>query len=206
MPRIDVRRLRVGKDHVNCYLVENTENDGLFIVDPGADADAVIRAANGRRAAAVLLTHGHFDHIGAADRVCRYFEAPLYIHEADVPKLTDCDANVGAAFGRFVTVETKPVPLHGGEVLDLGGMRVGVLHTPGHSAGGVCYVLPEGQGVLCGDTLFAHGYGRTDFPDGDFHLLRKSLRILFHLTPRQPCYPGHEEPGMTGRDPAAEGE
>lgn len=96
---------------------------------------------------------------------------------------------------------TRPHLLHGGETLSLAGMDLRVLHTPGHSAGSVCYLLPDGQGVLTGDTLFAHGYGRTDFADGSFHALKESLRALFHLSPRQAAYPGHEEAGTVGRDP-----
>ncbi|MCI6041145.1 MAG: MBL fold metallo-hydrolase, partial [Clostridiales bacterium] len=95
----------------------------------------------------------------------------------------------------------RPIALRGGETLSLAGMEIRVLHTPGHSAGSVCYLLPDGQGVLTGDTLFAHGYGRTDFADGSFHELKESLRALFHLTPRQVAYPGHEEAGTVGRDP-----
>ena len=108
--------------------------------------------------------------------------------------------NVARLFGREVTVQTPPKPLLGGETLCLAGMNIGVMHTPGHSAGSVCYLLPENQGVLTGDTLFDHGYGRTDFPDGSFSMLRESLRALYHLSPRQTAYPGHGGPGSVGRD------
>ena len=149
----------------------------------------------------MLLTHAHWDHIGAVDAVCGYFGIPLYVHEADAPKLTDSVKNVARQFGYDVTVSTRPLMLRGGETLSLAGMDIRVLHTPGHSAGSVCYLLPGAQGVLTGDTLFAHGYGRTDFADGSFHELKESLRALFHLTPRQIAYPGHEEAGTVGRDP-----
>lgn len=200
MPQIDVTCLRVGRIQENCYIAFNREAGACVIVDPGAEAGRIIRAAEGLGPAAVLLTHAHWDHIGAADEVCGHFDIPLYVHEADAPKLSDPDANVARPFGESVTVRTQPVLLRGGETLDLAGMRIEVMHTPGHSAGSVCYLLPQDQGVFTGDTLFAHGYGRTDFPDGSFQQLKESLRALFHLSPCRPAYPGHEEAGTAGRD------
>ena len=201
MPRIYVKCLPVGDFQENCYLVINAETRECLIVDPGADGECIIRTAQEYKPVAVLLTHAHWDHIGAVDAVCGRFAIPLYVHEADVPKLTDSMKNVARQFGYDVTVSTRPIALRGGETLSLAGMEIRVLHTPGHSAGSVCYLLPDGQGVLTGDTLFAHGYGRTDFADGSFHALKESLRALFHLTPRQVAYPGHEEAGTVGRDP-----
>lgn len=204
MPRINVECLPVGEMQTNCYLVENTETKELIIADPGADAELIIQRVGGHRPVAVLLTHAHYDHIGAVDAVCSHFDVPLYVHGEDAAKLRDPEKNVGRVFGREVTVGTSPIKLHGGERLSLGGMEIMVLHTPGHSAGSCCFLLPDGQGVLTGDTLFAHGYGRTDFPDGSFHDLRESLRKLFWLSPKMPAYPGHEAAGLTGRDPAEE--
>lgn len=201
MPKIDVKCLTVGDFQVNCYLVVNAETRECLIVDPGEEGERIIRAAQEYKPAAVLLTHAHWDHIGAVDAVCGHFGIPLYVHEADAPKLTDSTKNVARQFGYDVTVSTRPLMLRGGETLSLAGMDIRVLHTPGHSAGSVCYLLPDAQGVLTGDTLFAHGYGRTDFADGSFHELKESLRALFHLSPRQIAYPGHEEAGTVGRDP-----
>ncbi len=202
---VNVECVQVGALSVNCYIVENSTNHQCLIVDPGAEADRIIRSVRDRQPVAVLLTHAHYDHIGAVDAVCRYFDIPLYMHKGDLSKLTDPAGNVSALFGEPMCIETKPsVLLQGGEALTLAEISIRVLHTPGHSDGCVCYLLPQGRGLISGDTLFAHGYGRTDFADGDFHLLRESLRMLFRLSPKQITYPGHEGFGFVGRDPVEE--
>ena len=138
MPKIDVKCLTVGDFQVNCYLVVNAETRECLIVDPGAEGERIIRAAQEYKPAAVLLTHAHWDHIGAVDAVCGHFGIPLYVHEADAPKLTDSTKNVARQFGCDVTVATRPHLLHGGETLFLADMEIRVLHTPGHSAGSFC--------------------------------------------------------------------
>ena len=197
---IHVETVAVDGGGMNCYLVENTSTRELVVVDPGSDKDAIIAAIGGRKPVAVLLTHAHFDHIGAVDAVCGQYGVPLYMHEGDAPKLTDPVANVGASFGQSVTVRTKPSFIAEGQALTLGHMKLAVLHTPGHSKGSCCYLLPDNTGLLCGDTLFSHGYGRTDFPDGDFGELTNSLRRLMRLHPRMVAYPGHGETTLVGRD------
>ena len=165
-----------------------------------SEAERIFAAIGERKPRAVLLTHGHFDHIGAVDAVCEKYGIPVYIHEADAPKLTDMEANTGKGFGYPVTVRTIPRLLHDDEELHLAGIGLKVLHTPGHSKGSVCYLLEEDQGILTGDTLFKGGYGRYDFADGDFHELKESLRTLFHLTPQMTAWPGHGEATVAGRD------
>ena len=113
MPRINVECLPVGEMQTNCYLVENTETKELIIADPGADAELIIRRVGGRRPVAVLLTHAHYDHIGAVDAVCSHFGVPLYVHGEDAAKLRDPEKNVGRVFGREVTVGTSPIKLYG---------------------------------------------------------------------------------------------
>lgn len=200
MPEVKVERVTVGAFAENCYIVRNGKTDACVIVDPGAEAQRIIGAVGAGRPEAVLLTHAHCDHIGAVDEVCAHYGIPLYVHEADAPKLADSAANVARYFGFEMTVQTPPTLLNGGETVTLAEIPFQVLHTPGHSAGSVCYLLPENQGVLTGDTLFAHGYGRTDFPDGSFSQIRESLKMLYHLTPKRRAYPGHDELGWAGRD------
>ena len=204
MPKVTVERLVVGELAVNCYIVENTETHACFIVDPGAEANRIIRGVGDRKACAVLLTHGHYDHIGAVDELCAHYGIPVYIHEADAAKLSDPTGNVSAVFGQPVVQHTVPQIIEQEGSLTLAGMVLQILHTPGHSNGSICVMLPDGQGILTGDTFFAHGYGRTDFADGHFGRLVQSLRRLYRLTPKMTAYPGHDVFGELGRDPVGE--
>ncbi|HPF86876.1 MAG TPA: MBL fold metallo-hydrolase [Candidatus Limiplasma sp.] len=197
--KINVEKLHVGSYDMNCYLAENPDTHELLIVDPGDDAPRIIEAVGDCKPVAVLITHGHFDHIGAVDGVCEHYQIPMYIHALDAPKLTDPVLNVSRQFDCNVVVHTAPVPVEDGQVLSLGGMEITVMHTPGHSKGGVCYLLPDNQGVFCGDTLFHQGYGRYDFADGSFAELKQSLRKLFQLHPQRIAYPGHGSTTVAGK-------
>jgi glyoxylase-like metal-dependent hydrolase (beta-lactamase superfamily II) len=200
LAQVKLECLPVGEMGVNCYILENPETRQCLVVDPGDEAGRILAQVGDRKVEAVLLTHGHFDHMGAVDAVCAATGAPLYIHSGDMNKLTDPNANVSGIFGGNVTVQTPAIPLEDGDVVEAAGFPLRVMNTPGHTNGCVCYLLPEDGGVLTGDTVFAHGYGRTDFPDGDFHKLVDSFRRIMRITPRQTAWPGHEGPGLVGRD------
>jgi glyoxylase-like metal-dependent hydrolase (beta-lactamase superfamily II) len=200
MSVIKIDTLPVGKYQTNCYLVENQDTGECFIVDPGAEGGKIIHAVGSRKPVAVLITHGHFDHIGGADAVCAHFRIPLYAFADDVPKLTDAATNGSRDLDRDLVIQTQAMTLVGEQKLRLAGLEIAVMHTPGHSRGSCCFLLPEDQGVFCGDTLFQGGYGRTDISDGDFAQLKQSLRRLIFEIPKQVAYPGHGPQTMAGRE------
>lgn len=173
------------------YLVLNGAR--AFVVDPGADADKIAAAAKNAGAVIenVLLTHAHFDHIGAAAELQRR-GALIVMHRDDVP-LVASFKNLAFYTGKTVDKFVPDVTVSGGETLDVAGISVKVIHTPGHTAGGVCYVAEDS--IFSGDALFELSYGRTDFPTGSFKDLKNSLiNKLFALKGDYKVYPGHGNP------------
>ena len=195
---MNVKCIQTGQLDVNCYIL--TDGKNAAVIDPGGDCGRILAALGDAVLKMILLTHGHFDHTGAVAELAEKTGAEMYIHKADEPMLTDNKKNLSFLTG----IPPKPCRatayLEDMQKLTLGASEITVYHTPGHSEGSVCYLLPEGQGILTGDTLFAHGYGRTDFPDGSFMKLKQSLRTLFHLHPKMTVYPGHDETGVVGTD------
>lgn len=174
----------------NAYLLAADADGPVVLVDPGADAEAiraeVIRLRGQYDIAGIVLTHGHFDHIGAVDELRG--DAPVYIHGEDAPMLTAAGGNLSTLTGMPFAVRPADAHLEEGG-LTLGGTTFEVLHTPGHTRGSCC-LLSDGV-LISGDTLFARGYGRTDLPGGDMDALKESLRRLLKLPPETRIYPGH---------------
>lgn len=190
-----VNRYVVGPVQTNCYFVINEETKELLIVDPGAAAEQLAERARteGVKPAAILLTHGHFDHAGAAKALADAFDIPVYAHEAEKETLENAELNVswmeGAAAvyhaDRFVRDE---------EEISLAGFHIRVLHTPGHTVGGCCYYFPYEDAVFSGDSLFCMSIGRTDFAKGSAsELIRSVKEKLMVLPERTMVYPGHNE-------------
>lgn len=173
----------------NCWLIGADGTDDAAVVDPGFSADRVrvMLEAEGKRPVAVLATHGHFDHIGAAAEFCGD-DLPFYIHQADAMAITDPEA-WGAGFA------TPPVPVKDvrtvaeGDELVFAGFRIEVLHTPGHTPGSVCY-RTDGW-VLSGDLVFAGSIGRSDFPNSSPADMDRSLRRFLELPDPLDVLPGH---------------
>ncbi len=182
----------------NCYLL--TVGSHAAIVDPSADATTLIGALTERGVTLelILLTHGHFDHIVSIDTLRERTDARLLIHEDDAEMLGDAQKN---AFYTFFRMERSYRPadrlLHSGEEISLGDERITVLHTPGHSAGSVCY-LCNNEFLITGDTLFEDTYGRCDLYGGSLALLADSLSKLRNLDQSLRIYPGHGAPAQLG--------
>ena len=173
------------------YLVTNGSE--AFVGDPGDGADMLTAAAEaeGAKIGWVLLTHAHFDHIGAAAELQRG-GALIVMHRDDVP-LVGSFKNLAFYAGKKVEHFTPDVTVSGGETLDVAGIAVKVMHTPGHTAGGVCYIAEDC--IFSGDTLFELSYGRTDFPTGSFKELKNSIvNKLFALKGDYKVFPGHGAP------------
>ena len=175
----------------NTYLALNGER--AFVVDPGTDADKILAAAEaeGAKIEWVLLTHAHFDHIGGVAELQRA-GAQVVLHRDDLG-IVSSFKNLAFYAGVKVEKFIPDVTVSGGETLDVAGVKVRVIHTPGHTAGGVCYVADDV--IFTGDTLFELSYGRTDFPTGSFKELKNSvLNKLFVLPGDYRLLPGHGAP------------
>jgi glyoxylase-like metal-dependent hydrolase (beta-lactamase superfamily II) len=193
--------LPTGPLQVNCYLIGCEKTRLAAVVDPGGDAEAILRLLKKHQLQLQLVfnTHGHFDHVGGNHRLIEATGADLLIHRADAP-LLKLAAIQAANFG--LSAELSPAPqreLLGGERIRLGELEIAVLHTPGHTPGGICLYV-EDQ-VIVGDTLFADSIGRTDLPGGDYptliHSIREQLLVLPDATV---AHPGHGPATTIGRE------
>jgi hydroxyacylglutathione hydrolase len=191
---IDVRMFTVGLVQENCFLARPEGGDRAVIVDPGDEAPRLLQAIEdaGVTLDAILLTHTHFDHVGAVAPIARATGAPVYCPRIEVPVLQDVMAYVPwPGFGPFESWDPEET-VQGGETLELAGLTLDVVHTPGHSPGHVTYAVRGEQALLSGDVLFRGSVGRTDLPGGDGPtLLRSIATLLERFDDETRVYPGH---------------
>ena len=191
-----VERFLTGIISTNCYLAVNEETKQAVVVAPAACPPSLMNRIEeeGLEITAILLTHGHFDHIMGIDGFRKEFpEIPVYAHREEEALLKDASMNASLEFGRQYTFSGAAYA-EDGDVLDLAGMQFQVIHTPGHTIGGCCYYLQEEKVLFSGDTLFRESIGRTDFPTGNGGQLMRSIREkLFTLPEETAVYPGHME-------------
>jgi glyoxylase-like metal-dependent hydrolase (beta-lactamase superfamily II) len=191
---IDVRMHTVGLVQENCFLVSAAGGERAVIVDPGDEAPRLLRAIEeaGVTLDAILLTHTHFDHVGAVAPVARATGAPVYCPRLEVPVLQDVMAFVPwPGFGPFESWDPEET-VEGGETLELAGMTFDVLFTPGHSPGHVTYAVRGEPALFSGDVLFEGSVGRIDFPGGDGPTLMRSIAMLLdRFDDDTRVYPGH---------------
>lgn len=195
---MNIERLVLGALDTNCFLVADDADGPLVVVDPAAEADQLLAAIDSRSVEAVVLTHGHFDHLGAAREVLAATGAPLLVHEADAAAIMTPEGSGGAVFGFDYASPAADRLLHDGDEVVAGELRLTVLHTPGHTPGSVC--LLGGGHLFAGDTLFAGGVGRTDFPGGDSAALRRSVVRLSRLPDETRVHCGHGPDTSIGRE------
>jgi hydroxyacylglutathione hydrolase len=202
---MDVRSFTVGPVQENCYLARRDGADRAILVDPGEVAPRLLAAISelGVGLDAILLTHTHFDHVGAVAPVARATGAPVYCPKLEVPVLQDIMSFVPwPGFGPFESWDPEET-VEGGERLTLAGLDIDVLFTPGHSPGHVTYAIP-GEGLLfAGDVLFQGSIGRTDLPGGDTPTLLASIAgLLERFDDETTVYPGHMGTTTLGRERA----
>lgn len=188
MDNLDIRTVTGGPLEVNTYVVGPGGGQECLLIDPGAEFASVEGAVCGRTVKAVLLTHAHFDHMLYV-RPWLERGAKLYVHELDAPALSDPELNVSGVIGAKLTLPQADVLLREGDVVREAGLELNVLHTPGHTPGGVCY---QTDNVLfSGDTMFYGSYGRVDLPGGNNMQMAMSLKRLLALPKETVAYPGH---------------
>ena len=196
----------VGPVAENTYLIRREGSDRALIVDPGDEADTLLGAidALGVTLDGILLTHTHFDHVGAVAPVARATGAEVWVPEIEAFVLADINSFVPwPGFGPFEDYEAEHT-LSGGERLELAGFEIDVLFTPGHSPGHVTFSIPDEQAILSGDVLFQQSIGRTDLPGGDHATLLESIRMLIDTLPKQTAvYPGHMATTSLGAERAS---
>jgi len=221
---MDVRMFTVGPIQENAYIVSVAGSKRAVMIDPGAEAERLLEAARalGVEVEAILITHCHFDHIGAVAEVARATGAPVYCPEIERGVLADVNSWTPPGFGPFESYEADHT-VQGGERLSLAGLDIEVLFTPGHSSGHVTYAIaaaasdrevtsadesgqvreriPGERALLSGDVLFAGSVGRTDLPGGDWNVLERSIGTLLRAFPAETAvYPGHMGTTTLGRE------
>lgn len=193
-----VDRLELGALGTNCWIVSDRPDGPALVIDPGGEAEKVIGALAGRMVAAVVLTHAHFDHVGGVAQLMDATGAPLLVHESDAARLTSdgAEGTGGSMFGfHGIVAPSADRLLHDGDVVEAGLLELQVIHTPGHTQGGICLFGEDPAGgpshLFSGDTLFAGSVGRTDLPGGDGRTLARSIARLASLPPDTRVHPGH---------------
>ncbi len=195
MGKLKVEKYVVGPVQTNCYFAVNADTKEILVIDPGESPDYLAQKieTGGYRPAAILLTHGHFDHAAGAESLAKHFGIPVYAHEEEKAVLESEEKNASWMIGesrRFCA----DLFLKDEQELELAGFHIRVLYTPGHTIGGCCYYFPYEETVFSGDTLFSGSVGRTDLPTGSMAQLVGSIKKkLVPLPDKTAVYPGHGE-------------
>ena len=201
---MDIQMFTVGMVQENCYLFRREGSDRALIVDPGDEAPRLLEAIGDLKLEAILLTHTHFDHVGAVAPLARATGAPVYVPELEKAVLADINSFVPfPGFGPFESWDAEHT-LQGGETLELAGFEIQVIYTPGHSPGHMSFSIADEAALFSGDVLFQGSVGRTDLPGGDWPTLLESIRTLVELLPSETMvYPGHMGVTSLGTERAA---
>jgi hydroxyacylglutathione hydrolase len=198
-----IEKITVGGLFSNCWLLTSGESAEAVLIDPGAEAGRILNAVKAQECIVkyIIATHGHIDHISAIPELLSLISPPppVCIHSADEGMLEDSDLNLAGFAGipfEHVKADTR---LEEGSIIKAGGISLEILHTPGHTPGGIC--LLGGNSLFTGDTLFADGIGRTDLPGGSSEALLKSINErLLPMDENTKIFPGHGPESTIGRE------
>ena len=207
---IAVERLILGDLETNCWIVSDGAGGPLIVIDPAGDAEdaaRLIEAVDDREVSVIVLTHGHFDHLGSVTPLVEVTAAPIAVHEADADRITDAApaGTGGALFGYEHVSPPADRILHQGDRIVAGRLTLEVLHTPGHTQGSISLLAEDPGGgsphLFSGDTLFSGSVGRTDFPGGDARALSRSIaERIAPLSDDTIVHPGHGPDTTVGRE------
>jgi glyoxylase-like metal-dependent hydrolase (beta-lactamase superfamily II) len=196
---VKVERLVLGPIDTNCWLVSDGAGGPLIVIDPAGDAPLLLDAVGDSPVEAVVLTHAHFDHLGAVRALMEATGAPLMVHRLDADAAADPSRNLADMIGEELCTPMADRILEDGDEVRAGGVTLRVLLTPGHTPGSICLYAPGH--LISGDTLFAGSVGRTDLPGGDARALAASIREkLAGLPDGTRVHPGHGDETTIGRE------
>lgn len=187
-------RLVVGPVSTNCYIISNEETKEAFIIDPGEEAERIEQKLQEEQLElkAILLTHGHFDHMMAVNELLEKHRVEVYIGENELELLGDPYQNCSGSMLNRPYIAKAHKTLRDNDILELAGMTIKVLYTPGHTSGGVCYYLETENVLFSGDTVFCQSVGRSDLPTGNGRVLQESIRKkIVPLPEDMQIFPGH---------------
>jgi hydroxyacylglutathione hydrolase len=195
--------MSVGMLESNCYILGDEISREAVVIDPGGDGPDILAAIQKEslKLKTIINTHGHFDHVGANHALQEATGAPIAIHQADAGMLSQPSAEALFFTGGSLQPSQAEILLKENDILEFGQFQLKVLHTPGHTVGGICLVLQNEPIVYVGDTLFAGSIGRTDFPGGSFEDLIESVRLkIFTLGDHYLVMPGHGPTTTVGQE------
>jgi hydroxyacylglutathione hydrolase len=190
---LEVRQLTVGPLAENCFIFRREGSGKALVIDPGEEPERILAEIEqtGAEVEAILITHCHFDHVGAVAPLARATGAPVYVPEIETPVLADITSFTMPGFGPYESYEADET-VKGGEALELAGLTLDVLFTPGHSPGHVTYAVRDEESIFSGDVLFQGSVGRVDLPGGDGPTLLRSIQALLDAHSAETAvYPGH---------------
>lgn len=202
MNELKLETIVLGVVQTNTYIISNLQRREAIVIDPADDAAKLLQylKANDLVCKGILLTHGHFDHILAAEELRENIQAPIYAHETEARLLGDARMNASDFIQKRFGLQPD-ILLKDEELLTLAGFEIKVLHTPGHTAGGACYYFKDYKTLISGDTLFYEDIGRWDLPTGDHRQLVEGINHkLMCLEDSVKVYPGHGQPTTIGHE------